>query len=117
MIHQGKKLREIANAKGYDIQRLADKLDVHRVTVETDFKKEKLTRRILVKYVPVLGIDLEEFFTTESKAERRTVNLNDSVVSQAEVIEIQKQLIEEQRKRLALMEYMVSFFPKAVQMR
>jgi len=110
-------LKGIAKTKGYDIQRLAEALEVHRETVATDFKKEKLSRRILKKYSPILGIDLDEFFSTESKGERRTVNTSDGIVAQSEVIEIQKQLIEEQRKRLALMEYMVSFFPKAVQMR
>lgn len=108
MEHDGKKLKAIAKEQGFDIQSLADKLEVTRLTVENDFKAEKLSRRILKKYVSVLAIDLDGFYSGV------TAKISSNEASA--IIQLQRELIEEQRKRLDLQDTMLRFFPSAAQM-
>ncbi|GAB4043090.1 hypothetical protein [Spirosoma litoris] len=105
MEHQGKRLKQIAKEQGFDIQRLADALEMHRVTIEGDFKAEKLTRRILKKYVSILDIDMDSFFKGEPSV---------AVASDANKIEkLQAEIIYWQRKYIDLQE---RFFPNAAQL-
>ncbi|MBN8823898.1 hypothetical protein [Spirosoma sp.] len=105
MEHHGKKLKQIAKEQGFDIQRLADALEMHRVTVEGDFKAEKLTRRILKKYVSILDIDMDLFF----KGEPQAVAPSDA----SKVEKLQAEIIYWQRKYIDLQE---RFFPNAAQL-
>ena len=105
MEHQGKKLKQIAKEQGFDIQRLADALEMHRVTVEGDFKAEKLTRRILKKYVSILNIDIDSFFK-EGNQQAVTPDAGKVEKLQAEIIYWQRKYIDLQER----------FFPNAAQM-
>lgn len=105
MEHQGKRLRGLAKGQGFDIQSLADKLEVTRITVENDFRAEKLSRRILKKYVPVLGLDLDGFY----KEGAQTVVANES----SKIEKLQAEIIYWQRKYIDLQE---RFFPSAAQL-
>ncbi|GAB3282333.1 hypothetical protein GCM10027347_58560 [Larkinella harenae] len=95
----------MAKEQGYDIQRLAERLEVNRITVESDFKAEQLTRRILKKYVPVLGFDVDKFY----KGDVEIATTPDS----SKIEKLQAEIIYWQRKYIDLQE---RFFPNAAQL-
>jgi transcriptional regulator with XRE-family HTH domain len=108
MDNHGLQLKEIAKAQGFNIQTLADKIGVTRQTVEIDFKAKKLNRRILTKYVSALGINLDSFFGGDAEQPQR--------IDTKTEVQLLRELVAEQRKRLDLQDQMIRFFPKAVQM-
>jgi len=105
-------LREKAKQQGFDIQGIANSLQQHRVTVEKDFRAERVSQKVLKKYAKVLDISIGDFYPTHTEAPTKAV----SAPSENLVIELYKQLIKEKDERIKLLENQLSFFPSAVQL-
>ncbi|ADB36760.1 hypothetical protein [Spirosoma linguale] len=112
MEHHGKRLKGIAKDKGYDIQQLAEALDIHRVTIEKDFKAVILSRKRLRKYETLLGFSSNEFYIQPEKA---TSAVNNKL-SESAVIALYEKLLQEKDERIKLLQHQVRFFPSAAQM-
>jgi hypothetical protein len=105
-------------SKGYDIARLANAVNVTRVAVEKDLQKGELTRRSLVKYVPILLSDVDEFYGNETKIDTK-VNELGSVVPLELYADLQAKYIDQQGRYIQLqadfLELTKRFFLNAVQ--
>ncbi|WP_080057266.1 helix-turn-helix domain-containing protein [Spirosoma aerolatum] len=112
MEHQGRKLRSMAAAKGFNIKQLSERLDITRVAVERNFKAESISRKVLMKYASLLDFDIDEFYEGTNEGSAIITNeQNDSIV-----IELYKKLLKEKDERIKLLESQVRFFPNAAQL-
>ena len=107
MKHQGRELKRIATAKGYDIQGLANAIGVSRGMVEKDFKAEKLMRRTFKKYENRLAISYDEFV---SDSQEVAFNYDTDVE-----VKYLKMLLAEKEEIIQLLKNQVRFFPSAAQ--
>lgn len=98
-------------AKGLDIQGLANALEQHRVTVEKDLRSDKLTQKVLKKYSRVLDLSIDEFYENATPVKPVVV----AAASDNAMLELYKKLCEEKDKRIELLENQIRFFPNAVQ--
>lgn len=119
MRHDGNKLKAIAKAKGFVAQSLADRIEVTPLTVETDFKRIILSRRILGKYVDVLNIDLDNFydsiaFNNEPIPDR--LDMATELTYKDQLLASKDETILEQRKHIETLSNMLRFFPTAAQL-
>lgn len=121
MPHRGNLLRSKLKAQGFDIQGVANRMNMHRVTVEKDLKNAELTRKALRKYQSVLDLDIDEFFNSTVEKERQVVkpepaaDLETELKYKDELLAAKEETIQEQRKHIDTLTNMIRFFPNAVQ--
>ena len=108
MEHHGKELHRLIRAKGFNLQQVADKLPKNVVSVQRDVKAQTLTRKVINRYADVLGFELEDFFSGKPTTVTK--------LSEAKEVELLREIIQEQRKRLDLQDQMIRFFPSAARM-
>lgn len=116
--NDGERLKERMKAKGYDMKTLANRLNISRVSVEKDLAKTVITRRSLVKYVPMLVDDIENFYAESVKKYAIPESSIDSDMAlryKDELLAAKEQIITEQRKHIETLSSMLRFFPNAVQ--
>ncbi|GAB3754645.1 hypothetical protein [Spirosoma pomorum] len=108
MEHHGQKLLNLIKTKGFNIQQIADKIPKTRVSVERDIKHEILSRKVIIRYASILGFDVEDFFAGKVTMPVKTDTNTE--------IQLLRELVQEQRKRLDLQDQVIRFFPNAVQL-
>ncbi|QHV97552.1 helix-turn-helix domain-containing protein [Spirosoma endbachense] len=119
MEHHGEKLKSITKTKGYNISQLAELFGLTRAAIEKHFKSERLTRKVLKPYSESFGFSLDDFFSGEAiEFANRVAKKSD--VSNEDVVTLQRELIEWQRKYISLqsdyLELTKRFFPNAAQL-
>lgn len=104
MKKDGEILREIAFKKGYrNASKLAEKMELSRVTVNNDFNDERLTIKTLEKYTRFLGFTFDDFESLR-KAESSKSSTNEwreIALNYKNIIDTQNQAITILREELA----------------
>jgi transcriptional regulator with XRE-family HTH domain len=88
MEHQGAKLKRIAKAKGYNIRQLAEKFGLTDEAVRKHFKRERVSRTILLHYATLFKFSMDKFYEDESfnSEDLQSVDTQEFIKTQRELI-------------------------------
>lgn len=120
MENHGEKLEAIIRDKGFSIRGIAEKLGVHRNSVDKQLRSQKISRLVLNKYAKILKFDVDEFYdSTIKQPDVESDRENGSMVPMELYIDLQQKFMDQQAAYIKLqaefLELTKRFFPSATQ--